>query len=67
MMALQFMWALQAEAKEEMPLLAVSALKLIFAQKLARKISSNEGLEKALSRRHKQRKADMDRYTKAPE
>ncbi len=66
LMALHFMLELQAEVKEEMPLLSISDIKFIFAQKLASKISTEQGLEKAIKLRHKQRKADIERYRKTP-
>lgn len=66
MMALHFVLELQVEMKNEMPLLSVSDIKLIFVQKLTSKISTEEGLENAIKVRHKQRNADMERHIKAP-
>jgi SRSO17 transposase len=66
LMALHFMLELQADVKDEAPLLSISDIKLIFAQKLANKMSTDEGLEEAIKIRHKQRKADIERYRKTP-
>lgn len=66
LMTLHFMLVLQAEVKAEAPLRSISDIKFIFAQKLASKISTEEGLAEAIKRRHKQRKADIERYRKTP-
>lgn len=66
MMALHFMLQIQAEYKEEMPLLSVPDIKLIFAKKLLNNLNSDEGLVRALQVRHQQRKSDFDRCAKVP-
>jgi SRSO17 transposase len=66
MMALHFILQIQVENKEEMPLLSVPDIKLIFAKKLLNKLNTDEGLLRALQVRHQQRKADIDRLSKVP-
>lgn len=66
MMALHFILQIQMENKEEMPLLSVPDIKLVFAKKLLNKLNSDDGLLLALQIRHQQRKADIDRFSKVP-
>ena len=66
LMALHFILQIQAENKEEMPLLSVPDIKLVFAKKLLNKLNSDDGLLHALQVRHQQRKADIDRFSKVP-
>lgn len=64
LMALHFMLQIQVEMKEEMPLLSVADIKLIFAKKLLNKLNTNEGLLEAIQVKHQQRKSDKDRHMK---
>jgi len=66
MMALHFILEIQQENKEDMPLLSVPDVKLIFAKKLMNNLSSDEGLIEALFIRHRKRKQDIDRHFKVP-
>lgn len=66
LMALHFMLQIQIENKEEMPLLSIPDIKLVFAKKLLNKLNSDDGLLHALRVRHQQRKADIDRFSKVP-
>jgi SRSO17 transposase len=66
LMALHFILQVQSENKEEMPLISVPDIKLVFARKLLNKLCSDEGITNALKVRHRQRKDDMDRYFKVP-
>jgi hypothetical protein len=66
MMALHFILQIQVENKEEMPLLSVPDIKLVFAKKLLNKLNSDDGLLHALTVRHQQRKADIDRFSRVP-
>ena len=66
LMALHFILEIQTENKEEMPLLSVPDIKLIFAKKLLNKLNSDAGLIHALRVRHKQRKDDIDRCSRVP-
>lgn len=66
LMALHFILEIQNENKEEMPLLSVPDVKLIFAKKLLNKLNSDDGLFAAINRRHRQRKYDIDLRSKVP-
>ena len=66
LLALHFVLQIQKDYQEEMPLLSVPVIKLIFAKKLLNKLDSDDGLLQALHLRHKQRKADIDRHSKVP-
>jgi SRSO17 transposase len=66
LMALHFVLQIQKDCQDEMPLLSVPDIKLVFAKKLLNKLNSAEGLLLALQLRHKQRKADIDRFSKVP-
>ena len=65
-MALHFILQIQIENKDEMPLLSIPDIKLVFAKKLLNKLNSDDGLLNALKVRHQQRKADIDRFSKVP-
>jgi SRSO17 transposase len=66
LMALHFILQIQIDNQEEMPLLSVPDVKLIFAKKLLNKLNSDDGLLLALQRRHQKRKVDIDRRSKVP-
>ena len=66
LMALHFILEIQKENKDEMPLISVPDIKLVFAKKLLNKLNSDEGLLTALSIRHQKRKDDIDKYSKVP-
>ena len=66
LMALHFVLEIQNENKNDMPLLSVPDIKLVFAKKLLNKLNSDDGLLMALSLRHKHRKNDMEKYAKVP-
>jgi SRSO17 transposase len=66
LMALHFILEVQKEYKEEMPLLSVPDIKLVFAKKLSNNLNSDEGLIHALNVRHKQRYDDMQKHSKVP-
>jgi SRSO17 transposase len=66
LMALHFVLQIQKENKEEMPLLSVPDIKLIFAKKLLNKLNSDEGLLNALNIRHLKRQYDIDLHSKVP-
>lgn len=66
LMALHFILQIQKDYQEEMPLLSVPDIKLVFAKKLLNKLNSDDGLFQALHLRHKKRKADIDRHSKVP-
>lgn len=66
LMALHFILQIQIENKDEMPLLSIPDIKLVFAKKLLNKLNSDDGLLNALKVRHQQRKADIDRFSKVP-
>ena len=57
LMALHFILQIQIENKDEMPLLSIPDIKLVFAKKLLNKLNSDDGLLNALKVRHQQRKA----------
>lgn len=64
LMALHFAMQTQAENQDEMPLLSVPDIKLIFAKTLLNKLDSHEGIMRAINVRHQQRQADIDRFLK---
>lgn len=66
LMALHFILEVQKEAKQDMPLLSVPDIKLVFARKLSNNLNSDEGLINALNIRHKQRQDDMLKYSRVP-
>ncbi len=66
MMALHFILEVQNNAKEEMPLISVADIKLIFAKKLRNNLDSDLGISNALAIRHKKRKDDIDRNSRVP-
>jgi len=66
LMALHFMIQIQKENQDEMPLLSIPDIKLVFAKKLLNNLLSDEGLLNALERRHAKRKSDLDRLSKLP-
>lgn len=66
LMALHFILQIQKDNQDEMPLLSVPDIKLIFAKKLLNKLNSDDGLIQALRLRHQKRKADIDRLSKVP-
>ncbi len=66
LMALHFVLQIQKNNKEEMPLLSVPDIKLIFAKKLLNKLNSDEGLLNALNIRHLKRQYDIDLHSKVP-
>jgi SRSO17 transposase len=66
LMALHFILQIQVDNQEEMPLLSVPDVKLIFAKKLLNKLNSDEGLLHALQVRHRHRKIDIVRRSKVP-
>lgn len=66
LMALHFILQIQKDCQDEMPLLSVPDIKLVFAKKLLNKLNSDQGLIQALHLRHKKRKADIDRLSKVP-
>jgi SRSO17 transposase len=66
LMALHFILQIQKDNIEEMPLLSVPDIKLVFAKKLLNNLDSDEGLIHALNVRHQKRKDDIDRHSKVP-
>jgi len=66
LMALHFMLQIQNDNQDEMPLLSIPDIKLIFAKKLLNKLNSDEGLIHALQVRHQKRKEDIDRHSRVP-
>lgn len=66
LMALHFILQIQKNNKEEMPLLSVPDIKLIFAKKLLNNLNSDEGLSMALNIRHQKRQYDIDLRSKVP-
>ena len=66
LMALHFILQIQKENLDDMPLLSVPDIKLIFAKKLLNNLDSDEGLIHALNIRHQKRKDDIDRHSKVP-
>lgn len=66
LMALHFILQIQRDSKEDIPLISVADIKLIFAKKLQNNLNSDEGLIKAIMVRHIKRKQDIDRHFKVP-
>jgi SRSO17 transposase len=66
LMALHFVLQVQKECKEDMPLLSVPDIKLIFAKKLLNKLNSDHGIIKAIQLRHLKRQSDLDRHSRVP-
>ncbi len=66
LMALHFMLQIQKENQDEIPLLSVPDIKLVFAKKLLNKLNSDDGISNALTLRHFKRQADIDRFSKVP-
>jgi SRSO17 transposase len=66
LMALHFILQIQKDNREEMPLLSVPDIKLVFAKKLLNNLDSDEGLIHALNIRHQKRKDDLDKFSKVP-
>ena len=66
LMALHFILQIQKDNMEEMPLISVPDIKLVFANKLLNNLNSDDGLIHALNVRHQKRKDDIDRYSKVP-
>jgi SRSO17 transposase len=66
LMALHFILEVQKEHKQEMPLLSVPDIKLVFAKKLSNNLNSDEGLILALNLRHKQRYDDIQKNSRVP-
>jgi hypothetical protein len=66
LMALHFILQIQESNKEEMPLLSVPDIKLIFAKKLLNKLNSDDGLINAIKDRHVKRQKDIDLHSKVP-
>lgn len=64
LMALHFLLEVQKEDKDDMPLLSIADIKLIFAKKLLNKLNSDHGLVLAIKARHRKRKKDIDRHLK---
>ena len=66
LMALHFILEVQQESSEEIPLISVPDIKLIFAKKLINKLNTDEGIMNALRIRHFKRKKDLDKRAKVP-
>ena len=66
LMALHFLLQIQKEDKEEIPLLSIPDIKLIFAKKLLNKLNSDEGIRLAIQLRHRKRQADLDMHSRVP-
>lgn len=66
LMALHFVLQIQKDNQEEMPLLSVPDIKLIFAKKLLNNLNSDDGLLTALNIRHRKRQYDIDLRSKVP-
>jgi SRSO17 transposase len=64
LMALHFALQTQIENQQEMPLISVPDIKLIFAKTLLNKLDSHEGILNAINVRHQQRQADIQRFLK---
>jgi hypothetical protein len=56
----------QIPEQQEMPLLSVPDIKLVFAKKLSNNLNSDEGLIHALNVRHKQRYDDIQKHSRVP-
>ena len=66
LMALHFILQIQRDRKEDIPLISVPDIKLIFAEKLQNNLNSDEGLINAIMVRHIKRKQNIDRHFKVP-
>lgn len=66
MMALHFILQIQVENREDIPLLSVPDVKLVFAKRLLNRLNTDDGLLHALQVRHRQRQADIDRFSRVP-
>lgn len=66
LMALHFILQIQKENKDDMPLLSVPDIKLVFAKKLLNNLNSDQGLIHALNVRHRKRKDDIDNRSRVP-
>lgn len=64
LMGLHFLLQTQKEDKDEMPLLSLPDIKLIFAKKLLNKLNSDQGLIQAIKTRHYKRQKDIEQYLK---
>lgn len=64
LMALHFTLQTQIENQEDIPLLSVPDIKLIFAKTLLNRLDSSEGVMQAINVRHQRRQADIDRFLK---
>ena len=66
LMALHFILQIQQDNKQDMPLLSVPDIKLVFAKKLLNNLNSDDGLIMALYLRHQKRKDDIFRHSRVP-
>lgn len=66
LMALHFVLEIQKQTKEEIPLISIPDIKLIFANKLQNNLKSDEGLWNAIRKRHQKRQRDLDQHSKVP-
>ena len=66
LMALHFVLQIQKECKDDMPLLSVPDIKLVFAKKLLNKLNSDQGIILAIQLRHLKRQADLDMHSRVP-
>ena len=66
LMALYFILQIRRDRKEDIPLISVPDIKLIFAEKLQNNLNSDEGLINAIMVRHIKRKQNIDRHFKVP-
>ena len=66
LMALHFLLEIKIENKEQIPLISIPDIKLIFAVRLSNKLHTQKGLLQTINNRHKRRKRDLDRYSKVP-
>ena len=66
LMALHFILQIQQDNKQDMPLLSVPDIKLVFAKKLLNNLNSDDGLIMALNLRHQKRKDDIFRHSRVP-
>ena len=66
LMALHFLLLIQKENQEDLSLLSVPDIKLVFAKKLLNKLNSDDGITDALTLRHFKRQTDLDRFSKVP-
>jgi SRSO17 transposase len=66
LMALHFILQIQQDNKQDMPLLSVPDIKLVFAKKLLNNLNSDQGLISALKLRHQKRADDIFRHSRVP-